>query len=264
MADFLYRLVDKFYLEQDEYWSRITTENFSHIRKGYIVTTYGKIYDEINKTYIKFTPTTSGYLNAFLELDTGSKICRLVHRIVMIVFKPIDNMDIYDVNHLNGNKQDNRLCNLEWCTRSENLIHAYKTVLHHPGEDHYKSYITNELALEIYNKLLKGYTISDLSKYYNLPYYIIKNIKRDDRWKCIKNNDNIMPKRTSKLSDEDVKNLCQYFCDNPAPSIGNGRIEYYALAAKYIGLEINNSNIERIRFIHNRKNFTNISKNYTF
>lgn len=52
----------------------------------------------------------------------------LVHRMVAETW--IDNPNHYrEVNHINGNKDDNQVDNLEWTTRSENIRHAYRTGL---------------------------------------------------------------------------------------------------------------------------------------
>lgn len=51
-----------------------------------------------------------------------------VHRLVMLAFTKWD-LERGDVNHKDGNKLNNRLDNLEWCTKSENMYHATKTGL---------------------------------------------------------------------------------------------------------------------------------------
>ena len=52
-----------------------------------------------------------------------------VHRAVALAW--VDNPGgLSDVNHKDGNKANNRACNLEWCTRGENIRHALDTGLH--------------------------------------------------------------------------------------------------------------------------------------
>ncbi len=66
--------------------------------------------------------TNSGYLQ--VQLYNGkARTKKYIHRMVAESFV-LNDRNLKEVNHLNGNKKDNRACNLEWCTRSENLIHS--------------------------------------------------------------------------------------------------------------------------------------------
>ncbi len=66
----------------------------------------------------------SGYL--CIDLHKGESVDKWfqVHRLVGIAFIPNpDNKP--EINHIDGNKSNNHYTNLEWCTRSENMKHAY-------------------------------------------------------------------------------------------------------------------------------------------
>lgn len=89
-----------------------------------------------NRKTLKPSVTGPGYQRVTL-CKKGSMQTYSVHRLVMIAFK--ENPDnLPQINHIDGNKTNNALTNLEWCDQFHNQQHAYKTGLNIPkvGADH--------------------------------------------------------------------------------------------------------------------------------
>lgn len=90
--------------------------------------TYSRL---MNGRMLKYNNDKQGYLLVHLSKN-GKRICKKVHRLVAEAF--LENKDSKEyVNHIDGNKQNNVVYNLEWVTPSENNIHAYKTKLSTPN-----------------------------------------------------------------------------------------------------------------------------------
>ena len=93
----------------------------------------------------------NGYVYCGLS-DNGTKSIRL-HKLVLNTFNPCDDEKM-QVNHINGNKQDNRLENLEWCTCKENINHAYKIGLKEGRRDKNNTLSKKVAQYDIEGKLI--------------------------------------------------------------------------------------------------------------
>lgn len=91
---------------------------------------------------LKPSDTSRGYLGVTLYKH-GSKKTEVIHRLVANAFIPKVKNKL-QINHIDGNKHNNKIDNLEWCNGSENLKHAFalglkkpsKTFLGKFGENH--------------------------------------------------------------------------------------------------------------------------------
>ena len=116
-----------------EEWRIITIDN-NLFGDKYSVSSFGRVRNNDNGKILPVYEQNSGYLIVHLSPRGNSKNGtknRLVHRIVAMTFLA----DSYteknnEVNHIDGNKHNNSVENLEWCTRSYNLEHGYRTGLY--------------------------------------------------------------------------------------------------------------------------------------
>lgn len=89
----------------------------------YEVSNMAQIWNSNRSSKIKGYLSEDGYIIVKLYLDNGKKFATGLHRLVAISF--IENpFNLPEVNHLDGDKSNNKSTNLEWCTTKQNINHA--------------------------------------------------------------------------------------------------------------------------------------------
>lgn len=105
----------------------------------YGVTQNAEVYSFINTCGLpRTTPLLlkqqlgiGGYMSIVACPEGSPKKLCLIHRLVAEAFIP-NPLNKPEVNHIDGNKKNNNVANLEWVTRSENALHAFKLGLRKP------------------------------------------------------------------------------------------------------------------------------------
>ena len=100
------------------------------INPKYIISNKGFVISLVGKFHLLHTrKDKNGYIQYYIrDINTGKRRDYKAHRLVAEAF--IDNPSNYKcVNHIDGNKINNHIENLEWCTHLQNNIHAYKNGL---------------------------------------------------------------------------------------------------------------------------------------
>lgn len=132
---------------------------------------------------------TKGYIQIELKCR-GKRDLRALHRLVALAFIP-NPYNKPQLNHKDGNKENNCTENLEWCTCQENIRHAWDNDLNKAklGEKHPNHKLTEEqvrFIKENYKPWDKEYGGAALAKKFNISQGPIQNIIKNKGWKHIK------------------------------------------------------------------------------
>ena len=167
--------INQFNLNKDEVWYKIKDSKYHYISnmgnvKSFCLKTKQEYYRKMNKS-------------VYYSLTIDKKIF-MTHRLVAIYFIPNNYPDKNIVNHINGDKYDNRASNLEWCTLSENTqkyidsnINSIKR-----GEDCTYSKLNEEIVTKIYYDSSKN---KEISLMYGISPQTVCDIKYGRSWKHV-------------------------------------------------------------------------------
>lgn len=145
----------------------------------------GLFIEHVSKECIMSPDVARGYER--VRLFKGGKVKRfLVHRLVAEAFIPNNDKSKTIINHLDGNKRNNTVGNLEWCDNSRNVRHAYEMGLRRINEKHPCSKLKNDEVKEIRRlRQVERLTCKQLGEKYGVSVTNIKNIVNNKTWKGV-------------------------------------------------------------------------------
>lgn len=167
-------------------------EKYSACSNGHI---YSNDYNHTGqRKMLKETLDKDGYPYVRFVIDK-KRYKKMVHRLIAETF--IENIDNKpQVNHINGNKSDNRVENLEWVTVKENINHAYKILGKKPtkkmikdftkrvrGENNPKSKIDYRTACIIRKDRARGIMLKYIARKFDISISQVSAICNNKFWK---------------------------------------------------------------------------------
>jgi len=146
--------------------------NFGNIKRKKRNSSNGKNLNE--KIYSPYKDK-DGYL-VFRPIINKRQIVLKIHRLVAITF--ISNPDKKKcVNHIDGNKTNNLLKNLEWCTNKENTNHAWSIGL---NKKHRSKKVINKITNEVFDSIIDASKSINRSAFYLSKRLLGKTVNNTD------------------------------------------------------------------------------------
>lgn len=233
-----------------EIWEQIV---YKGERIHYEISSSGRVRNTRTRKILKPGRKENGYYIANIRVKKNKQKNMYIHRLVAKAF--IDNPDpdkYIEVNHIDGDKSNNNVWNLEWVTSSENKIHAFKLGLLLPmkGEEHPNTEYTDDEIMKACEMIHDGKTNKEISKKLGIKKNVINSIRNRKRWTHISDKfifGECVSEYNSEFTIDEIKECCQMLEDG------------FSTKEITTKLGINKNIISKIR---HKKAWTFISKKY--
>lgn len=157
----------------------------------FVVSDHGRVWSKRSDKILKQSTSKTGYkcISTRIGGRKGTCKCFKVHRLVAEAF--IDNPDNKPyVNHLDCDKTNNHHTNLEWCTSSENMKHAYNNIEFNipRGSERKFSKLTDgdiRYIRQNYVPRKQGFSQRALAKKFSVSKCTVERILDNRRWKHV-------------------------------------------------------------------------------
>lgn len=173
--------------EPDEWWLPIRSIYVpGAVDELYEISTHGRVFSHVkspnypNGGIMIPSKNAKGYhqINIKSSNPEIKKICCKISRLVMLHFRFVPNCQYYEVDHIDGNKDNNHITNLEWVTPQENthraIINGQRAISCHCDNG---MLLTDAQAHELYNDAIKqGSNYEILCNKYGVSYEYINNL----------------------------------------------------------------------------------------
>ena len=169
---------------------KLIVSNKYQLKYKYYALEDGNIYSSISKRNLSKHLDKNGYEKVRLVSKDG-RHSYSVHRLILENFDPVEGMEDLQVNHIDGNKRNNALRNLEWVNCQENIKHACLNNLRHSqkGENNNAAKLTDEQVKCIIDLLLtKKYTQKVIGEKFGVSEDVVNAIKNKRNWKHLTKN----------------------------------------------------------------------------
>lgn len=149
----------------------------------YVISKSG-VVKHVRKNKIKSPQYQGKYLYISLHIKNARSQNIGLHRLLMLTFVPNPN-NYPEINHIDGNKFNNSLDNLEWCDRRRNIDHAMEHGLTRKGETHGMHKLTEDEVRKI-RELRGTISIRNIASLFNVSRSAIDAIFYGHNWAWLK------------------------------------------------------------------------------
>ena len=149
---------------RDEIWKQVIIENIINNEKQYFVSSLGRFKNSSGIIMDNYKVNENGYIRVFIYNKTYT-----LHRLIAFAFLE-NSQNKEQVNHIDGNKLNNCLRNLEWVTNQENQLHKFKIGL---GNNYTRKITQYDLEM---NKIKDFNSIVEASKTLNIGKSNIRGV----------------------------------------------------------------------------------------